>query len=314
MRLGAYIAELEPGSQVAAGLRRGGRVRAPPPPLRVQPPLPQPRSRSAGFVLLGHVARRPAGRVHRARRPPVLGRHPGPPRVQEPARTGRRRCSGSSSAPRSAGPRAATRTCSTLDAEPVGRGVERSLTAGGRAGVPAERRARASTTAASSRWPTGTFEAPDGATFERDVVHHPGAVSVVPLLDDGDGGAACASTGPPIDASCSRSRPASATSTASRRGDRPAGAGRGGRPAGRAARAAGRVPQLARASATSSSYDLPRPPTSTEVPPTCQGVEEQHMTIERVALDDVPGADRRRRARRRQDDHRAARWPARSPC
>ncbi len=29
---------------------------------------------------------------------------------------------------------------------------------------------------------TGTFEAPDGTTFERDVVHHPGAVSVVPLL------------------------------------------------------------------------------------------------------------------------------------
>ncbi len=30
---------------------------------------------------------------------------------------------------------------------------------------------------------TGTFEAPDGATFERDVVHHPGAVSAVPLLE-----------------------------------------------------------------------------------------------------------------------------------
>ena len=28
----------------------------------------------------------------------------------------------------------------------------------------------------------GTFEAPDGSTFQRDVVHHPGAVSVVPLL------------------------------------------------------------------------------------------------------------------------------------
>jgi ADP-ribose pyrophosphatase len=30
-----------------------------------------------------------------------------------------------------------------------------------------------------------TFRAPDGSTFERDVVHHPGAVSVVPLLGDG---------------------------------------------------------------------------------------------------------------------------------
>jgi ADP-ribose pyrophosphatase len=30
-----------------------------------------------------------------------------------------------------------------------------------------------------------TFVAPDGTEFERDVVHHPGAVSVVPLHDDG---------------------------------------------------------------------------------------------------------------------------------
>jgi ADP-ribose pyrophosphatase len=30
-----------------------------------------------------------------------------------------------------------------------------------------------------------TIEAPDGSTFEREVVHHPGAVAVVPLLDDG---------------------------------------------------------------------------------------------------------------------------------
>jgi ADP-ribose pyrophosphatase len=31
----------------------------------------------------------------------------------------------------------------------------------------------------------GEFEAPDGETFTRDLVHHPGAVSVVPLTDDG---------------------------------------------------------------------------------------------------------------------------------
>lgn len=31
----------------------------------------------------------------------------------------------------------------------------------------------------------GRFEAPDGSAFERDVVHHPGAVVVVPLVDDG---------------------------------------------------------------------------------------------------------------------------------
>lgn len=31
---------------------------------------------------------------------------------------------------------------------------------------------------------TATFEGPDGATFEREVVHHPGAVSVVPVTTD----------------------------------------------------------------------------------------------------------------------------------
>lgn len=31
----------------------------------------------------------------------------------------------------------------------------------------------------------GSFTAPDGSSFERDLVHHPGAVSVVPLTDDG---------------------------------------------------------------------------------------------------------------------------------
>lgn len=32
----------------------------------------------------------------------------------------------------------------------------------------------------------GTHVAPDGSTFERDVVHHPGAVSVVPVVDGGE--------------------------------------------------------------------------------------------------------------------------------
>ena len=67
------------------GLRRRGGVRAPPPPLRGQPPLPR-AARGGRPGLLRPVARRPPGRVHRAARPPVLGRHPGPPRVQEPPR------------------------------------------------------------------------------------------------------------------------------------------------------------------------------------------------------------------------------------
>jgi ADP-ribose diphosphatase len=31
----------------------------------------------------------------------------------------------------------------------------------------------------------GTFETPDGERFERDIVHHPGAVSIVPAVDEG---------------------------------------------------------------------------------------------------------------------------------
>ena len=30
----------------------------------------------------------------------------------------------------------------------------------------------------------GTFRGPDGTRFDREIVHHPGAVSVVPLVDD----------------------------------------------------------------------------------------------------------------------------------
>ncbi len=33
----------------------------------------------------------------------------------------------------------------------------------------------------------GTYESPEGTRFERDVVHHPGAVGVVPIVDEGAG-------------------------------------------------------------------------------------------------------------------------------
>ena len=29
----------------------------------------------------------------------------------------------------------------------------------------------------------GRFQAPDGSEFERDIVHHPGAVAAVPIID-----------------------------------------------------------------------------------------------------------------------------------
>ena len=188
MRLGLYPARLAPGSQVAEGLRRRGRLRAPPPPLRGEPAVPHPaRGRRPG--VLGHVARRPPRRVHRAARPPVLGRHAGAPRVQEPARppapavlrVRRRR-------PRPR-PRAARLACSS----------SRSGACGATRGSPAAPLSRSSASGPSGRvMPSvavGEFRSPDGEAFERDLVHHPGAVDVVPLVDDGRSSCWCASTG-----------------------------------------------------------------------------------------------------------------------
>ncbi len=78
----------------AARVRRSGRLRAPPAPLRGEQPLPgAPRGRRAR--LLGFFTRRPAGRVHRAAGvgAPVLRRHAGPSRVQEPPRPAAPACS-----------------------------------------------------------------------------------------------------------------------------------------------------------------------------------------------------------------------------
>ena len=49
MRLGAYPAKLAAGHDRADGLRRRGRLRAPPPPLRGQQPVPRPSSRRPGW-------------------------------------------------------------------------------------------------------------------------------------------------------------------------------------------------------------------------------------------------------------------------
>ena len=46
----------------------------------------KPGFEANGSALQRHLARQAAGRVHRARRPPVLGRHAGAPGVQEPPR------------------------------------------------------------------------------------------------------------------------------------------------------------------------------------------------------------------------------------
>ena len=86
MRLGAYPAPARAGHTCPRDLRRRGRVRAAPPPLRAQQPVP-PGARGPRHGVLGQLARRAARRVHRAAAgdAPVLRRDAGAPRVQEPA-------------------------------------------------------------------------------------------------------------------------------------------------------------------------------------------------------------------------------------
>ena len=95
MRLGAYYAVLEPGTQGRRRLRRAGRQRAPPSPLRVQLALPQPRLEAHGFVCSRHVARPPPRRVHRARRTTRTGSARRPTPSSRAARIARIRCSAS---------------------------------------------------------------------------------------------------------------------------------------------------------------------------------------------------------------------------
>ena len=85
MRLGAYPAKLAARQPDPRDLRRRGRVRAPPAPLRAEQPLP-PGARGPRHGVVGHVTRRSPGRVHRAAEveASVLRRDAGAPGVQEP--------------------------------------------------------------------------------------------------------------------------------------------------------------------------------------------------------------------------------------
>ena len=133
----------------------------------------------------------------------------------------------------------------------------------------------------------GRFAAPDGEEFERDVVHHPGAVSVVPVVDDGTAAILVRQYRAAIDRDLLEI-PAGKRDVA-------------GEPPELTARReleeeigmrAGRLEQLAEFynspgfcdehSFVFMARDLE------EVANSLQGVEEQHMTVERIALDDVP--------------------------
>jgi len=133
----------------------------------------------------------------------------------------------------------------------------------------------------------GSFTAPDGSSFERDIVHHPGAVSVVPLLPDGrvvmvrQYRAAIDQLLLEIPAGVRDHQDEPPEATAVRELAEEVG------------QAPGRLDLLARFYNTPGFSDeehwvfLARD--LREVDLDLQGVEEQHMTIEHVRLDDVVG-------------------------
>ena len=134
----------------------------------------------------------------------------------------------------------------------------------------------------------GLHRAPDGTEFERDVVHHPGAVSVVPVVDDGAAVLLVRQYRAAIDADLLEI-PAGKRDvdgeplelTAQRELEEEVGM------------RAGRLEKLADFYNSPGFCDeyshvflaLDLEPCETFF----QGVEERHMTIERVALSDVPG-------------------------
>ena len=139
----------------------------------------------------------------------------------------------------------------------------------------------------------GTFAGPGGATFERDIVHHPGAVSMVPIID-GDTVIMVRQYRAPVDQRLLEipagkrdvsDEPPEETATRElieEIGMRP-----------------GRLELLAEfynspgfSDERSFSYlALDLDPAE----PSAHGIEEQHMTIEHISLADVPALIRARR-------------------
>ena len=138
----------------------------------------------------------------------------------------------------------------------------------------------------------GTFVAPDGSEFQRDIVHHPGAVSVVPV--DGDEVVLVRQYRAAVDLEVLEI-PAGKRDVAGEDPEVTANrelAEEVGLHAGRLEKLCEFYNSLGFSDELSHVFlgtDL------TEVPKDLQGEEEQHMTVERIRLDDVPAliADRR---------------------
>ena len=131
----------------------------------------------------------------------------------------------------------------------------------------------------------GTFYAPDGAEFRREIVHHPGAVSVVPL--DGDEVVLVRQYRAAVD-QLLLEIPAGKRDVAGE--DLEVTANR--ELAEEVGLRAGKLEKLCEFyNSLGFSDELSHVYLGTEltpVPKGLQGIEEEHMTIERIRLDDVP--------------------------
>lgn len=131
----------------------------------------------------------------------------------------------------------------------------------------------------------GTFVAPSGVEFTRDLVHHPGAVSVVPV--DGDEAVLVRQYRAAVDLEVLEI-PAGKRDVAGEAPERTAHrelAEEVGLAAGRLEKLAEFYNSIGFSDELSHVYlatDL------TEVGDDRQGEEEQHLTVERIRLDDVP--------------------------
>jgi ADP-ribose pyrophosphatase len=134
---------------------------------------------------------------------------------------------------------------------------------------------------------TAEYEAPDGGRFERDIVHHPGAVVVVPVTDDGRVIMVRqfrAAVGDDL-----LEVPAGKRDVA----DEPTEITAARELAEEVGREAGRMELLARFYNSPGFSDelthLYLARDLREVPMDRHGFEEQQMTVEEVPIDDVPG-------------------------